>query len=183
MRQHQPEKGKIAVMVYRVTALVIVGVLGIIPVAAESTRPLVGHIMALLAVFEEATVLPPETSPQANALIHALIQTQAALTKSTNTAARTWFADALQRADAPGSEPLPHDRLTSRTLEAILAHAATHPPVERPAVLAGLREFNIGQADLDLMTRIYEKARDRLRSTGQDIHRVYNTQRQTMPFP
>ncbi len=138
--------------------------------------------MALLAVFEEAAVLPPESSPEADMLIHALIQTQAALTKSTNAVVRTWFAEALLRADAPGSEAVPCDRLSSRTLEAILAHAAGHPPAAQPAVLAGLREFNIGQPDLDLLSRVYEKARAQLRSAGRDIHQAYDTQRQAMPF-
>ena len=163
-------------------ALAIVCALGTTDAMGESSRPLVGHIMALLAVFEEADVLPPETSPEANALIHALIQTQAALTKSTNPAVRTWFTEAVQRADGFSTEPIPLDRLTSRTLEAILTYAAIHPPAAHSAVLAGLREFNIEQGDLDLMARLYAKARDRLRSTGQDIHRVYDRQRQAMPF-
>ena len=163
-------------------AVAIVCALGTTDAMGVSSQPLVGHIMALLAVFEEADVLPHETSPEANALIHALIQTQAALTKSTNTAVRTWFTEATQRAEASGPVPIPLDRLTSRTLEAILTYAAAHPPATHPAVLAGLREFNIGQGDLDLMARLYAKARDRFRSSGQDIHRVYDRQRQAMPF-
>ena len=138
--------------------------------------------MALLAVFEQADVLPPETSPEANALIHALIQTQAALTKSTNKATRTWFADALRTSESPGAAPSPRDGLTSHALEAILAYAVSHPPSERPEVKAGLMEFNVRQADLDLLARVYGRARDRFRSTGQDIHRVYEAQRQTMPL-
>lgn len=152
------------------------------PIAAESSRPLVGHVMALLAVFEEAGALPPESAPEANALIHALIQTQAALTKSADKAARMWFAEALREGNAHGLTPVSQDALTSRTLEAILAYAASHPPAERPAVLAGLKEFNIGQADFDLMARVYGKARDRFQSGAQDIHRVYDRQRQAMPF-
>jgi hypothetical protein len=166
----------------RLLALAIVWALTAAPAAGESSRPLVGHVMALLAVFEQADVLPPETSPEANALIHALIQTQAALTKSANKTTRTWFADALHRSHPPGAEPKPEDGLTSRALEAVLAHAVSHPPAERPEVRAGLMEFNVRQADLDLLARVYERARDRFRSTGRDIHQVYEAQRQTMPF-
>ena len=166
----------------RLFALAIVWVLTAAPAGGESSRPLVGHVMALLAVFEQADVLPPETSPQANALIHALIQTQAALTKSTNKATRTWFADALRTSESSGAAPSPRDGLTSHALEAILAHAASHPPAERPEVTAGLMEFNVRQADLDLLAHVYERARDRFRSTGRDIHRAYEAQRQTMPF-
>lgn len=166
----------------RLLALAIVWALGAAPAAGESSRHLVGHAMAMLAVFEQADVLPPETSPEANALIHALIQTQAALTKSANKATRTWFADALRGRASPGAEPSPRDGLTSRALEAILVHAASHPPAERPEVQAGLMEFNVRQADLDLLARIYWNTRDRLRSAGQDIHRVYEAQRRAMPF-
>lgn len=163
-------------------AAAITCALGATPVAAQSSRPLVGHVMALLAVFEEADVLPPESSPEANALLHALIQTQAALTKSADKAARMWFAEALRRGDTQGLSPVSPDALTSRTLEAILAYAASHPPAERPAVLAGLRAFNIGQADFDLLARVYGKAKGRFQSSGRDIHKVYDRQRQAMPF-
>ena len=167
------------------TLLLTLGLFGLPggPVAVgESSRPLVGHIMALLAVFEQAEVLPPEGSPEADALIHALIQTQAALTKSTNPATRRWFADALQRSEAGGAKLRAEDGLTARSLEAILPYAATHPPAAQPEVLAGLRELNIGPADFDLLARIYTQARDRLRARGQDLHHLYEVQRHAMPF-
>ena len=169
-------------MTLRLLIPALAWVLAAVPAAGESSRPLVGHAMALLAVFEQADVLPPESSPEANALIHALVQTQAALTKSANPATRKWFVDALHRSHAPGAEPKPADGLTSRALEAILAHAVTHPPSERPEVQAGLMAFNVRQTDLDLLARVYGSARDRLRAAGRDIHRVYDAQRQAMPF-
>ena len=162
--------------------LVLACLLWVSSAAGESSRPLVGHVMALLAVFEEADVLPPETSPEANALVHALIQTQAALTKSTNPAARRWFADALRRSEAREAALDPREGLTSRTLEAIVTYAEPHPPTARPDVMAGFREFNVGPADLDLMTRVYRQARDRFRSTGRNIHASYEAQRRSMPL-
>src|SRR3989475_10771973 len=98
MRQSKRGKDTMGSMV-RLVSLAVACALWVTSAAGESSRPLVGHIMALLAVFEEADVLPPETSPEANALIHALIQTQAVLTKSTNPATRGWFAEALRRRD------------------------------------------------------------------------------------
>ncbi len=169
-------------MGHRLAALAIAWAMGVSPAGGEPSRPLVGHVMALLATFEQADALPPENSPEANALIHALIQTQAALTRSTNQATRKWFTEALRRGAPPGTELGPHDGLTSRTLEAILAYAATHPPADRPDVLAGLMEFNVSQADFDRMARVYGQARDRFRAAAQDIHRVYEAQRQGMPF-
>ena len=52
-------------------ALAVAWTVGVSPAGGESSRPLVGHVMALLATFEQADVLPPENSPEANALIHA----------------------------------------------------------------------------------------------------------------
>jgi len=47
--------------------------------------------------------------------------------------------------------------------------------------MAGFQEFNVSPADLDLMARIYRQARDRFRSTGRNIHRIYEAQRRAMP--
>jgi hypothetical protein len=166
----------------RLVTLVFACLLWVSSAAGESSRPLVGHIMALLAVFEEADVLPRETSPEANALIHALIQTQAALTKSTNPATRKWFADALRRGEAHETEPDPREGLTSRALGAIVTYAETHPPAARPDVMAGLQEFNVSPADLELMASVYRQARDRFRSTGRNIHRIYEAHWRAMPL-
>src|SRR5438309_8623283 len=122
----------------RLVSFAVACALWVTSAAGEPSRPLVGHIMALLAVFEEADVLPPESSPDANALIHALIQTQAALTKSRNPAVRGWLTEAFRSAEQSGLTPIAPRALTSQTLEAILRHAATHPLSARPAVLAGL---------------------------------------------
>jgi len=150
--------------------------------AASSAQPLVGHIMALLSVFEQANALPPESSPEANQLIHALIQTQAALTKSTDPATRRWFAEALRRTEQQGGGPVPSDALTSRALEAILTYAAIRRPVDDPEVLAGLKDFNIGESDFTLMARVYQQAKSRLSAAGQDLHSVYENERQKMPL-
>src|SRR2546425_5862362 len=166
----------------RMVSLVFACLLWVSPAAGESSRPLVGNVMALLAVFEEVDVLPPEPSPEANALIHALIQTQAALTKSPIPSTRRWFTDALRRSEARQAEPDPREGLTSRTLEAIVTYAETHPPTARLGVMAGLQEFNVGPADLDLMTRVYRQARDRFHSTGRNIHASYDAQRRAMPL-
>ena len=161
---------------------ILIGILLVQPTATDSSRALVGHIMALLSVFERAGALPPESSPEANALIHALIQTQAALTKSADPAIRRWFDDALRAAERSGTAPVPRDALTSRTLEAIVAYAEGHPPGNDPQLLDGLNEFGIGPDDLRLLARIFRGAERRLHAAGLDIHAVYMTERQAMPF-
>jgi hypothetical protein len=149
---------------------------------ASSSRPLVGHIMALLSVFEQADALPAESSPDANALIHALIQTQAALTKSTDHATRRWFSQALHVPEQQGGISIPADALTSRTLEAILTYAAIHSPFATPGVLAGLKEFHVEQSDFELMARVYRQTESRLSRVGQDLHALYEKELRAMPF-
>src|SRR2546425_12702091 len=161
----------------RMVSLVFACLLWVSSAAGEPSRPLVGHVMALLAVFEEAAVLPPETSPEANALIHALIQTQAALTKSTNPATQSWFADALRRGEAREAAPDPREGLTSRTLEAIVTYAQTHPPTGRPDEMAGRRGVNRSPAHLHLMTRVYRRARDRFPSPARNMRDSSDAQR------
>jgi hypothetical protein len=148
--------------------------------ATGSDQALVSPIMALLSVFEQADALPPEYSPEANALIHALIQTQAALTKSTHQATRLWFTEALRRAEQQVGAPVLSDALTSRALEAILMYAALRPPADARGVLAGLEAFNVGQSDFDLMTRVYREAKNRLAAAGWDLHALYEKERRAM---
>jgi len=149
---------------------------------ASSSRPLVGHIMALLSVFEQADALPAESSPEANALIHALIQTQAALTKSTDHATRLWFSQALHVPEQLGGMGIPADALTSRALEAILNYAAIHSPSASPGVLEGLNKFHVEQSDFELMARVYHQAETRLSRVGQDLHGLYEKELRLIPF-
>jgi len=139
--------------------------------------------MALLSVFEQAHALPPEASPDAQRLIHALIQTQAALRQTTHQATRVWFSEALQNGEQIQRQALPSDALTSRTLEAILSYAASRPPTDTPGVMAGLTEFNVGRSDLELMRKVYWHAKSALGATGQNIHALYEKERGFMPSP
>src|SRR6266542_948807 len=95
--------------------VLVVLLLSLVTSAGAKNRPLVGNVMALLAVFEDADVLPPESSPDANALIHALIQTQAALRKSGNPVVREWFMGAFRNAEQFGLTRLSPDALTTQT--------------------------------------------------------------------
>ena len=55
----------------------------------------VGSVMAVMAVMHEAGVLPPESSPEANQLIHTLIQYQSVFLQSPDPGVREWFLSAL----------------------------------------------------------------------------------------
>jgi N-acetylneuraminic acid mutarotase len=145
----------------------------------------VGTVMALLATFQDAGSLPPESSPEANRLIKALIQFQAAFMKSPNPAVRRFLADALavklgDRSPA-AVEAFRTDGWTSQSLEAFVDYAENRSVWDRSELEEGLRAYNIGRSDYELLARTYRTARRHLAAQGQDLHQVYAARRREMP--
>lgn len=60
----------------------------------RTASPYIGSVMALLATFEDAGVLPPEGTPDANRIIKATIQFQSAFLKSRHPAVQQFFSTA-----------------------------------------------------------------------------------------
>ena len=145
----------------------------------------VGAVMALLATFEDAGVLPPEQSRDANRLIKALIQFQAAFMKSAHPAIQRWLREALTAKFGEGA-PAAQDAIktggwTSRSLEAVVDYAAATPVWNGPDVSEGLRAFNVGRSDFDLLARVFVEARAQYASKGRTIHEAYASRRKEMP--
>jgi len=156
--------------------------------AKEQTRASpkqVGTIMALLAAFGEAGALPAESSPEANRLIKALIQFQAAFMKSTHPAVRRLLTDALtehlgDRAQA-AADSFQADGWTSQTLEAVVNYVAQHSVWDQPGLEEGLLPYHIGRSDFELLAQTFVTARATLLVRGQDFHTVYASRRRDMP--
>lgn len=151
----------------------------------RATPQLVGAIMALLATFDDAGVLPPESSPEANRLIRALIQFQSAFMKSADAEVRRWFTEAIEaKFGAQSSDADARFRTngwTSESLEAVVEYAAAHSVWDRDGLEQGFREFNVGKADWELLTRVFRSARERLAANGRDLHQIYAARRREMP--
>jgi N-acetylneuraminic acid mutarotase len=145
----------------------------------------VGTIMAMLATFQDAGVLPPETTPEANRLIHAIIQYQVAFMKSGSPAVKHYLTSALSAKMGDGgpqaAEQFHKEGWTSRSLEAVVEFAAARPPWERADLMEAFREFNVSRPDFELLSQTYVKARSQLSVRGQNIHAVYGTRRKEMP--
>lgn len=145
----------------------------------------VGTVMALLAAFNDAGALPPESSPDAHRLIKALIQFQAAFMKSPSPAVRQLLTDAL--ASTPGAggtaaaDEFRSKGWTSKSLEAVVEYASAGKPWQRSEVVEGFRAYNVGPTDFDLLSETFRTARTRLAAQGQDIHAVYAARRREMP--
>ncbi len=151
---------------------------------ARASRQQVRTIMALLATFDDAGTLPPESSPEANDLIKALIQLQAALMKSAHPAVRQLLTDSLTakwgEAAGPRIAAFRAEGWTSDSLEAVLEYLREQPVRDRTHLAEGLQPYNIGRQDLDRLASAFRDARDRLAAKGQDLHAVYAAKRREM---
>jgi N-acetylneuraminic acid mutarotase len=153
--------------------------------AGRASPAKVGAVMALLATFQDADALPPENSPDANRLIKALIQFQAAFMTSRHPAIQRWLQEAFaarfgERAPA-AREAFKTGGWTSHALEAVVDHAAATPVWDDPGVGEGFRAFNVGRSDFDLLARVFADARTRLAAREQTIHEAYAARRKEMP--
>ncbi len=153
--------------------------------ARRATPQLVGAIMALLATFDDAGVLPPESSPEANRLTKALIQFQSAFINSVDAEVRRWFTEAIEAKFGPhSSDAIARFRIngwTSESLEAVVDYAAVHSVWDRDGLEQGFRAFNVGKTDWELLTRVFHSARERLAADGRDLHQTYAARRREMP--
>lgn len=145
----------------------------------------VGAVMALLATFQDAGALPPESSPEANQLIKALIQFQAAFMKSQDPAIRQALHEALSAQLGPAApeaiQRFQTQGWTSQSLEALVDHWADRPPWGTASFERGLRDYNVGRQDFELLARVFTTARRDLHNRGQDLHRLYAARRSEMP--
>ncbi len=150
----------------------------------RASRQQVRTIMALLAAFDDAGSLPPESTPEADRLIKTLIQSQAALTKSQHPAVQQLLTDALTakwgKTAVSRIAAFRADGWDSDSLEAVLEYLEGRPVWDQINLEEGLRPYNIGRQDIDLLARTFRTARDRLAAKGQDLHAVYAAKRREM---
>ena len=146
----------------------------------------IGSVMAILATFHEAGVLPPESSSEANRLIHALIQFQSMFLKSSDPVVRDLFSSALsEKFDAKKAASLTQafaeTGWTSETLEALADYSAPRSMVEDPRVANAFRDYNVTTTDWKFIEQMFTKARAQLLKQGKQVHTVFATQRASMP--
>ncbi|RMH34249.1 MAG: hypothetical protein D6690_10930 [Nitrospirae bacterium] len=152
---------------------------------SRATPAQVGAIMALLATFDKANVLPPETSAQANQIIHALIQVQAAITKSTHPSLQAFVRAALEsrwgaQADSVLAE-IRRQGLTAEVLEVLIDYGKRRSIWDDSAIADGFLAFHVTRNDWQLLEEIVHKARHVFQASGTSLQRVFEQQRQHMP--
>ena len=145
----------------------------------------VGSVMAMLATFDEAGVLPPESSPRANQLIRALIQFQSAFLKSPEAAVREFLASALQVHGRRRAQTM-LDRFaltgwTSESLEAVVEYSMHHSMWENPRLSRAFHAYNLSERDWEFVQEIFLQARQNLVGRTRDLHAAFAWHRSRMP--
>jgi len=145
----------------------------------------VGSVMAVLATFNDAGVLPPESSVQANQLIRALIQFQMVFVKSPEPAVREFLSSALI-AQTGEQATMVFDRFaltgwTSQSLEAVVDYSQLYPMWENPTMENTFRAYNLSPEDWELVQTLFVKARQNLAHREKDFHAVFANHRSGMP--
>jgi hypothetical protein len=145
----------------------------------------VGASMAVLAMLQDADVLPPEGTPEANRVIKIVIQFQSALMKSTDPDVQTFLSQALAtQRKSPANEILSQFRSsgwTSEVLEALNEQWVATTIDRRERLAPGFRQFNVGLADFDWLMELVAKARTAFMQRGQNIHQLFAQRRREMP--
>jgi hypothetical protein len=145
----------------------------------------VGASMALLATLQDAGILPPEGTPEANKVVQIVIQFQGLFMKSTDPAVEQFVGEALNakfaaRAEDTGAE-FRKAGWTSEVLEAVCDHYAGLSLQERAQLAGSFTRVNMRREDFESLSDLFVRARSAFSRQGRDIHRVFADHRRNMP--
>ncbi|MCP9452139.1 MAG: hypothetical protein NNA23_05595 [Nitrospira sp.] len=145
----------------------------------------VGSAMAVLATLEQAGVLPPEGTKEADGVIRVTIQIQSLFMKSTDQTIQAFLYRALAAQGAEGIEQrLAKFQTTGWTAEVLMAladAALAASPEELRSLLPGLASFRLSIEDFQQFMRLIKDGERALVSAGRTFEEVFASQRQLMP--
>ena len=145
----------------------------------------VGASMAVLATLQDAEVLPPEGTPEANRVIKTVIQFQSVFMKSGDPDVQAFLSQALaEKGGGSSDEAVSRFRSsgwTSDVLEALSAQWVATAIDQRELLAPGFRQFNVSLMDFDWLMELVAKARADFVQRGQNLHQVFAQRRQEMP--
>ena len=141
--------------------------------------------MAVLAMLQDANVLPPEGTPEANRVIKSVIQFQSVFLKSSDTAVQTFLRHAFEaQKGSDVDEAASRFRSTgwtSNTLEALSEQWGLTAIDQREQLAPGFGRFNVSPTDFDFLMELVARARTALEQRGQNMHQVFAQRRREMP--
>ena len=141
--------------------------------------------MAVLAMLQDADVLPPEGTPEANRVIKMVIQFQSVFMKSGDPAVQAFLSQALAEKTGSGADEAASrfrsTGWTSDVLEALGEQWVATAINQRERLAPGFRQFNISLADFDSLMELVAKARTAFVQRGQNMHHMFVQRRREMP--
>jgi hypothetical protein len=156
-----------------------------VPGRGATPSGLVGASMAVLATLQDADVLPPEGTLEANRVIKAVIQFQSVFLKSDDPAVQLFLTQAVAtQGDRSADQTLSRFRSTgwtSEVLEALSDQWAVTTIDERDRLAQGFGRFNVSPVDFNGLMELIAKARTAFKQRGQNIHQVFAQRRREMP--
>jgi hypothetical protein len=160
-------------------------ILAQVPGRAATPSGPVGASMAVLAMLQDADVLPPEETPEANRIIKLVIQFQSVFMKSSDPAVQAFLSQGLEAKTGSGA-----DEATSRfrsagwtsdVLEALCEQWVATAIDQRERLAPGFRQFNVSLADFDSLVGLVAKARKAFEQRGENLYQVFAQRRREMP--
>ena len=152
---------------------------------ARTASPLIGSAMAVLATLQDADVLPPEGTPEANRIIRFVIQFQSAFAKSDDAAVQDFLRQAVAPTDAGQADDIAnHLRRTGWTadiLEQLSDEEARRPPEELHALAQGLAPFNLSVEEFHRFMQLVRDGRQAFRARGLEFRNIFSSRRKEMP--
>jgi hypothetical protein len=145
----------------------------------------IGASMAVLAMLQDADVLPPEDTPDANRIIKSVIQFQSVFLKSDDAAVQIFLRHTLEeQLGSYATEAETRFRSagwTSDVLEALREQWMATTLDQRARLAPGFRPFNVSLEDFDSLMKLVATARTALEQRGQNLHQVFAQRRREMP--
>ncbi len=141
--------------------------------------------MAVLATLEQAQVLPPEGSREADHVIRSVIQFQSVLSKSTDASVQSFLGDAV--AAKYGDEAIPllerfhASGWTAEILEALADADQRTSAKELERLATGFGQFNLSVDDFKRFMQLVREGRSALTARGQRFEEVFDHHRKAMP--
>lgn len=151
----------------------------------KKASPFVGSAMAVLATLEQAGVLPPEGTKEADGVIKSVIQFQSAFSKSSDASIQRFLRDTIAGRHGEKTtavlERFYSTGWTSEVLET-LADADVRSPVEElHGLTEGFAQFNLSLDDFKRFMQLVRDGRSALAARGQHFEEVYAHHRKAMP--
>ena len=141
--------------------------------------------MAVLATLEQARVLPPEGTAEANRIIKSVIQLQSLFTNNTDPAVQEFLRRAVMSTQGAQTEQVLAQFYargwTPEVLDALADSALDSSAEELQRLTPGLRSVNLSMDDFRSFMQLVRDGERALADAGKNFHDVFISQRKLMP--